>query len=399
MLSPDVHKLRQSRARADVNRVVAFFFQQFIDGHGPAHNHVRLKLHAHLAHVVDLLPHNLFGKAELRNPVDQHATNFVQRFKHPHLVAFLDQIPCNRQSRGSTADNGDFFPRGRRVRHYVRSHTLFVISNEALQITDAERLYLFRKKALPLALILLRADASRDRGQHVRFADLRRRAEEISNHNFLDERLHIDAYGTIIGARRLRAFQAAQRLLLRQFRAIAKIHFFKIVRTLLRWLLRHQLTGNLNALFRQQWIVRFRGRAHRFSPSEEEVVEEEDVATQACSDSRLCLYSSMDCCSAVRYIALRCTSTSKFTLCPSNSGPSTQANSLLPSIMTRHPPHIPVPSIMIGFRLTTVWMFSFRVNAETAFIITIGPTATTKSMRVPFSINCRSLSVTKPLSA
>jgi hypothetical protein len=45
------------------------------------------------------------------------------------------------------------------------------------------------------------------------------------------------------------------------------------------------------------------------------------------------------------------------------------------------------------------WMFSLRVNAETAFIMTIGPTATTRSIRVPFSINCRSLSVTNPLSA
>ncbi len=41
----------------------------------------------------------------------------------------------------------------------------------------------------------------------------------------------------------------------------------------------------------------------------------------------------------------------------------------------------------------------FRVMSATAFIMGMGPTASTRSMRVPFSISCRSLSVTKPLSA
>ena len=109
--------------------------------------------------------------------------------------------------------------------------------------------------------------------------------------------------------------------------------------------------------------------------------------------------SSIDFCSAARYIELRCTSTAKSTRWASNSGPSTQANSLLPSTSTRQPPHMPVPSIMIGFRLTMVRMCSFRVISATALIMGMGPMASTRSMRVPFSINCRSLSVTKPLSA
>ncbi len=63
---------------------------------------------------------------------------------------------------------------------------------------------------------------------------------------------------------------------------------------------------------------------------------------------------SSACCSSSRYIALRCASTSKSTWCASNSGPSTQANWLLPPTTTRQPPHMPVPSTMIELRLTTV---------------------------------------------
>ena len=46
---------------------------------------------------------------------------------------------------------------------------------------------------------------------------------------------------------------------------------------------------------------------------------------------------------------------------------------------------------MIGFRLTMVRMRSLRVMSATARIIGIGPTASTRSMRVPFSINCAQL--------
>ena len=44
-------------------------------------------------------------------------------------------------------------------------------------------------------------------------------------------------------------------------------------------------------------------------------------------------------------------------------------------------------------------MRSLRVMSATARIIGIGPTASTSSMRVPFSISWRSLSVTSPFVA
>src|SRR5699024_4604460 len=54
------------------------------------------------------------------------------------------------------------------------------------------------------------------------------------------------------------------------------------------------------------------------------------------------------------YIVPRCMASSKSTSKPSKSGPSTQANLVLPPTVRRQPPHIPVPSTMMGFMETTV---------------------------------------------
>src|SRR5512141_110682 len=126
-------------------------------------------------------------------------------------MALLNQITRHRQSRRPTAHNGHFLSCGLYMRDDMRAHALLVVGDEALQISDTQRLYLLREKALPFALIFLRADASSDRGEHVGFADLRRGAKEVADHDSLDKLFHVDAYGTIVGTGRFGAFQAAQR--------------------------------------------------------------------------------------------------------------------------------------------------------------------------------------------
>ena len=61
-------------------------------------------------------------------------------------------------------------------------------------------------------------------------------------------------------------------------------------------------------------------------------------------------------CSCLEKSLLREIRISKSTECPSNSGPSTQTNLDSFPILTRQLPHIPVPSTMIGFRLTLVFI-------------------------------------------
>ena len=54
-----------------------------------------------------------------------------------------------------------------------------------------------------------------------------------------------------------------------------------------------------------------------------------------------------------------------------------------PPTDTRHPPHIPVPSTMIGFKLTIVGIPSSFVSLHTNFIMIIGPIATHTSYCLP----------------
>ncbi len=72
-----------------------------------------------------------------------------------------------------------------------------------------------------------------------------------------------------------------------------------------------------------------------------------------------------------------------------------------PSTMTRHPPHMPVPSTMIVFKLTRVDTPYGSVVFEQNFIISGGPMAIARWTSLPFarrlSIKSFSTSVTKPL--
>src|SRR5574344_1108560 len=85
------------------------------------------------------------------------------------------------------------------------------------------------------------------------------------------------------------------------------------------------------------------------------------------------------------YIEFLIIISSKSTLCPSKSGPSTQANFITPSMYKRQHPHIPVPSIIIGFIDTVVLILYSFVILQTFFIIISGPITNTSSYLLPSS--------------
>ena len=87
--------------------------------------------------------------------------------------------------------------------------------------------------------------------------------------------------------------------------------------------------------------------------------------------------------SCFRYVRFRWTRRSKSTSWASNSGPSTQANWAPCVVSTRQPPHMPVPSTISEFRLTTVLIACGRVVSATACIIRGGPMASTRSIFRP----------------
>ena len=93
----------------------------------------------------------------------------------------------------------------------------------------------------------------------------------------------------------------------------------------------------------------------------------------------------------------RSASSSKFTRWPSKSAPSTQANFICPPTVTRQEPHMPVPSTMMEFRLTMVGIPNGRVTSQHAFIMGIGPMATTSRTPGLRLSTSASACVTKPL--
>ena len=66
---------------------------------------------------------------------------------------------------------------------------------------------------------------------------------------------------------------------------------------------------------------------------------------------------------------------SQSTSWPSNSGPSTHTNLVLPPTLTRQAPHIPVPSTMIVLSDTSVDISYFLVSRQQNFIMMAGPMA------------------------
>ena len=92
----------------------------------------------------------------------------------------------------------------------------------------------------------------------------------------------------------------------------------------------------------------------------------------------------------------RVSNSSKSTWWASKSGPSVQAKRVTPSTVTRHDPHMPVPSTMIVFSDTIVWTPAGRVTSAQARIITIGPMATARSGGSAAATTSARASVTRP---
>ena len=76
-------------------------------------------------------------------------------------------------------------------------------------------------------------------------------------------------------------------------------------------------------------------------------------------------------------VPMRLSISSQSTRSPSNSGPSMHTNFVFPPIVSRHAPHIPVPSTIMVLSETVFGMLYFCAISEVNFIITGGPIAIT----------------------
>ena len=89
---------------------------------------------------------------------------------------------------------------------------------------------------------------------------------------------------------------------------------------------------------------------------------------------------SISICSSRLNVPMRLNISSQSTSAPSNSGPSIHTNFVLPPMVRRQAPHIPVPSTMMVLSDTSVGMLYFWVSRQQNFIMMGGPMANTLSM-------------------
>src|SRR6476646_8055119 len=133
MLTRNINKERRTSAGPNEDSIVMFFFHKFVDSDRPAHHHIGLELNPHGLQLIDLLANDVLGKTKLGNSVDEYAAQFMKGLEHPHLVPFLNQITSYGEARRTAAHDRHPFARSGHGWQANRSHTLFVIGDEALE--------------------------------------------------------------------------------------------------------------------------------------------------------------------------------------------------------------------------------------------------------------------------
>ena len=182
-----------------------------------------------------------------------------------------------------------------------------------------------------------------------------------------DEAGDIDAHRAARNAARLLAAQAALGFVQRAFEIQPQRHFVEVVDALFGRLVRHGRALRRNGLDvlgqARTGRRRQRRRAARRSERGRAVPHRRCAASRLASLADSSRNRSRAAFSSRSKRFWRSDSSSKFTRWPSKSAPSTQANFILPPTVTRHDPHMPVPSTMMEFRLTMVGMPNGRVTS------------------------------------
>ena len=211
VLARDVEELRQARSGRDEDGVVALLLHQLVDRDAASDDHVRLEADAHLLQVADFPAHDVLREPKLGDAVDEHAADLVERLEHGDVVALLHQVAGGSERGGAAAHAGDPLPAGGRARRQTELARLRLpVGDEAFEVADRERAELPAHHAGALALVLLRADAPGDRGQHVVLAHLGCRGAVVPLEHELDELADLDPDRAALLAGRLLALDAAQ---------------------------------------------------------------------------------------------------------------------------------------------------------------------------------------------
>ena len=198
---------------------------------GAADDDIALDPHSGVAEALHFLVDDLFGQAEFRDAIHEHATGLVQGFIDGDVVAAFGEFARGGEAGGAAADHGDLFPGGRgpggdRARVVHRP-----VGDKAFEVADGHRLALDAAHAFGLALDFLRAHAAGDARQGVVAQQASGGAREVALARTKVDKardVHADrAAGHALG---ILALDAALRLEQREVFGEAEVDLAEIVR-------------------------------------------------------------------------------------------------------------------------------------------------------------------------
>src|SRR5210317_175705 len=239
----NIHESRQTGTDPDVHGVKALF-KKFIYRDGTPNHGVAFQLAPQTLEKVDLLGHDSFGQTELRDAVDQHAAGLVKGLIDGNVMAFDDAITGHGETRGSGADDGNFFAgRFRLRRQFPGAVFPLPVRTIAFQVADGHRFALFTKYTQALTLYFLGTDPAADCWQSIFAPQVADRRSDISFGDQVDKTGNIDTDRTALDTGRFLALQTSGRLFLSHLVGISRRYFKKISGPDLRVLLGHCYSG------------------------------------------------------------------------------------------------------------------------------------------------------------
>ena len=270
VLSFDVHELRQPSAGADEHRVEPVL-EEIGDLKRSADADVCLDFHAKLFESVDFALYNRLWEPKFGDAVYQDATAFVERLEHRDVITVFGALCGAGDRSGTGADHRDALaaPCGRSGRRADDAVRRGEIGAEAFDASDRDGfldvLEDLAHRAEPLALLLLRADASAHRGQQRSLPDDLERAGKIACRGLFEESGDVDRDRAATHAGLGRTLQTSARLAFRLFGGIAERDFVHVAGTDHGVLFGHRLRRNRHFLFcshRITLLFAFRGLEH-----------------------------------------------------------------------------------------------------------------------------------------
>ncbi|MPM60295.1 hypothetical protein SDC9_107146 [bioreactor metagenome] len=246
------HELGKAGTRTYEYCIKAITIHQIADLTGLAHQIVALDLNAHLHQIVQLMLHDLLGKTEFRNSVDQYATCFVQGFEHHYLMPFPAQVSCSGDACGTSTHHRHFLASlcldGR---DFFQIMLTGIVSDKTLDTADGNRLVHILEhlahRAIELTLALLRTDASTDRWQQAALLDDLHRFGIVAFGSLCDEGRNVDGHRTTGDAGLGLALQTAHCLYPDLAVGVSEGDLLHILHPNRALLGRHLLEGNLCA--------------------------------------------------------------------------------------------------------------------------------------------------------